>query len=263
MNFGSFDFGQTSNTTYFNNPNFDLHSLISSNLFWVIIAILAGLLLIGLALWVLSIISQSALIGCAAKLDIGGKTSVKDGLIIGKKYFWRMFGLSLLFSLIILGSFIILGLPVGLLFYFKLFGRAILLLLLALLIFIPEAIFLGLIFNYCQRFIVLKDLKVILAIKSAYNLLINNFWKTIVIALILIGINLALSVALFIIVFLIAIPVIVLFILTKLLLGSIVFWIFIALAAILFLIAILLIKTVLETFKYNVWTLVFKELKKD
>ncbi|MFA6295751.1 MAG: hypothetical protein WC663_00095 [Patescibacteria group bacterium] len=262
MNFNGFDMGSMPKTTQINTQNLDLKSFIDQNVIWVIIVILAVLFLIGLALWILSIISQGALIGCADKLDKQVKTNVKDGLIIGKKYFWRILGISLLFGLTIFLSFIILGTPVTLLFYFQLFGRAVLLLLLALLIFVPEVIFLSLILNYALRAIVLKDNKIVESIKTAYNLLINNFWQTIVVALIFIGINLAVSIAIFMAIFLIAVPVVILILLTKAILGSILFWICVVLAVLLLIIVSLTIKTLLITFKYNLWTLTFKELKK-
>ncbi len=260
MNFGSFNLEQPPTSSQINTSvaNF----LTSFNPTTFIIIMLVILLLIFLALWVLSIISQSALISCADKLDKGEKTSVKDGLAIGKKYFWRILGISLLFGLTIFLSFMILGTPVFLLFYFQLFGRAVLLLMLALLIFVPEAIFLSLIFNYALRTIVLKDNKIIESMKTVYKLLINNFWQTVVIALIFIGINIAASIAIFIVIFLIAVPVVILVLLSKAVFGSIVFWICVTIAALLFIAVTLLIKTLLITFKYNLWTLTFRALKK-
>ncbi|MDD3887817.1 MAG: hypothetical protein PHN19_03505 [Patescibacteria group bacterium] len=259
----SYDFGNSTKNTKelgFENVQNWISSDINQYLFWIII-ILIALFVIFLALWILSVISQSALIGCADKLDKGEKTSVKDGITIGKKYFWRIFGISLLFGATIFLSFIILGVPVFLLFYFQLFGRAVLLLMLALLIFVPEAIFLSLIMNYAVRAIVLKDNKIIESIKTAYKLLINNFWQTIVVTLIYIGINIAVSIVIFIAIFLLAVPVIVLILLTKALLGSIVFWICVCLVVLLMIALTLLMKTLLITFKYNLWTLTFKELK--
>lgn len=261
MNSG-YDFGNSTQNTKdlgVDNVKNWITNDISQYLFWIIVVLII-LFVIFLALWILSVISQSALIGCADKLDKGEKTSVKDGVAIGKKYFWRMLGISLLFVVTIFLSFIILGIPVFLLFYYQLFVRAVLLLMLALLIFVPEAIFLSLIMNYAVRAIVLKDNKIIESIKTAYKLLINNFWQTIVVALIYIGINIAVSIAIFIAIFLLAVPVIILILLTKAVLGSVVFWICVCLAALVLIALMLLIKTLLITYKYNLWTLTFKEL---
>lgn len=259
LNFYGFDSGTETNQNY--NLNSEFGSFLGHNFGWIL-AVLIILFLILIALWILAIFSQGGLIACAEKLERGEKTNLKDGLKIAKEYFWRIFGLNLLIGLILFFSFLILGLPVGLLFYFQLWGRAILLLLLALVIFVPEAILLNLILTYALRGIVLGNKKIMESLRLGYNLVINNFWQTIVIALILIGISLAVTMALMLIVFLIGLPLFALFVIFKTLLGSIFFWILLVLAALILILGVLLIKTILTTFQYNTWTLVYIELNK-
>ncbi len=231
---------------------------------WILILIiLVFLFLLFLAFWILSIFSQSALIGCVNKIDRGESTGMKDGFIIGKTYFWRMLGLSLLIGIIIFLSVLILGGPVVLLFVYKLWLRAVVLLLLALLILIPEIVLFSLILKYAQRYIVIARKGIFESIKLSFVMIKKNLGPTILIALILIGISLLVGIAMLTALLIIGIPMIFLTGLAFAVAGLI-GALFPALLGILLLFAISIsIRTLLTVFDYTVWTLVFKQLKKD
>ena len=230
---------------------------------WILILIVSiFLFLIFFVFWILSIFSQSALIGCVNKVERGKKSGIKDGFVIGKKYFWRMLGLNLLIGVIIFLSVIILAGPVILLFYFQLWLRAVLLLFLALLILLPEIILFSLIIKYAQRYIVIKGKGIFESIKLSLVMIKNNIGPTILIALILIGIGMLVGIVMTIVLIMIGIPFIFLTVIIYTVAG-IVGAIFPILLGFLLLFAVAVaIKMLLIVFNYNVWTLVFKQLKK-
>ncbi len=63
------------------------------------------LLVVAIALAILNIISQAALIGSVNKLQVGHKTDFSDGFMIGWHNFWRVLGVGLTFVVFILVPF--------------------------------------------------------------------------------------------------------------------------------------------------------------
>ena len=207
------------------------------------------------------------MIGSADKLDKGQKSGIKDGFGIGAHCFWRMLGLSILIGLIVFLTIIILGTPVFILFYYQMWVRAVLLLILALFILVPETILLNLILKYAQRFIVLKDKGIIESMRLGFEIIKKNLGPTILIALILIGINILIGIGFLILMVICGIIIGIPLVLLGIILWALINWVGVVLVVILGLLLLFLIavfvRAIITTFNYNVWTLAFKELKKD
>lgn len=219
-------------------------------------------LLIFLVFFVLNIVSHGALISCVSKLNEGKLTDIKDGFGIGFSKFWKVFGLRLVFGILIFLALLVLVGPVVALFVLKMYGRSLILLIFALIIFLPLAFIVSFVILYAIRFIVLKDLAVFESIKSGFNLLKDNILPSIVVFLILAAVSLAVGIAFFVIFLFVFIPLL-LFVLLGAFLGGVVGGLFVGVPAALLLIFFSAITgAIYNTFSSSLWTLAFLEMER-
>jgi hypothetical protein len=80
---------------------------------WISVAVIAVccLALLGLALWLLSIIGRGGLIGGILAADTEGKITFREAWAVGTRYFWRLFLVRLLEIAIGIGVAIVIVLP--------------------------------------------------------------------------------------------------------------------------------------------------------
>ncbi len=228
----------------------------------IITAVLIALIILAVFFLIIKILAQGGLIKAVYNIDNNQKSSFGKGFREGKKYFWRLLFSGLLINFFLLGTGIILFLPVIFLFYMKSVFLGSVTLLLAIMIFLPLLIISSFLKNYSSMYIVLGDLKILASLENAYALFRKNIFSSIIMALLFIPIGIAIGVVLFFIS---------LSFLTGLLLAGFVMRLFLNKAGILiiaslgiavFLLIFLLIGAVYKVFCQSAWILFFKGIAK-
>lgn len=160
------------------------------------IAIITGILITITLLVILGCLSQGGIIYSVNQIaqKREKKFGLKNSLTVGKKFFWRILGIDLLFLLFILLILALFGgIPLALLLGQKRVIYALILGVLGL----PISFFFGLlalfILRYGAIFIVLENKKLQTAIPAGYQLLLKNIGPTILMNILLWIINLLLS----------------------------------------------------------------------
>jgi len=227
----------------------------------IVIAVAFIVFAIGIILYLLSLIAKASLIKSVYKINLGKKTAFKEGWKEGKKYLGKLFLLGLLMGIVIIVVLLVLATPAVYLFIIKSWISAVVLTLLAVAIFIPLAFVIAVTAILAKYYIVLSDLGVWGAIETGYNLLIKNLSKNIIFSLLMLAAGIAFG--------LLFLPLIVLALAigapTGLLLYSlnkIVFGVFIGIAILVALVAVLSLASVFIAWKNTAWTLFFQEIAK-
>lgn len=216
---------------------------------------------LGIILYLLSLIAKAGLIKSVYKINLGRKAAFKEGWKEGKKYLGKLFLLGILTGIVIIIVLLVLATPAVYLFIIKSWISAVILTLLAVAIFIPLAFVISVTEILAEYYIVLSDLKVWSAVEAGYNLLIKNISKNIIFSLLMLAAGMIFG--------LLLLPLIVLALAigapTGILLYSlskIAFGVFIAIAILIALAAVLFLASVFVTFKKTAWTLFFQEIAK-
>lgn len=219
------------------------------------------LFIISIIFFVLSVVSDGALVSAVSKLSKEEKTDFGSSFKIGLKNFWRIWGTMIIYLLMILASLCIWIMPVSLLVIINSYILAVIWGLLFLFICLAFWILIGLIAPYSLRVIVLQNKGVWDSIRESLHLVRENLAPVVLMYLILFAVNIGFS-AVFTLAILIAGG----------LLGAIGFGIFLAspivaivygvIAAIAFCIALVLISAAYSAFYSSVITLTYEKLKK-
>lgn len=173
-----------------NFPNFD----ISPEIGGLIIALICVALIIGIILWVLSIISRGALIAGVQQVEDEGQTSFGSAWRVGLSRFWTIFGVGflaalpiLIIVLVLIGVGIAVAVGAGYNFTNDMSDRALGIILPALACLIPLAcvtvvlaVVLGQIQLYAERAAILEGKGWIDAFKRGWQVLKTNLGPTIV-----------------------------------------------------------------------------------
>jgi hypothetical protein len=266
FSFNGINFNQVSYTTdqadlekYFGQA----YGFLLDNLIIIIISALALLFLI-LFFMVLSVISQGAMIGAVDKLNDRKEINFSKAFRIGLKNFWKILGIYILFGLIAFLSLVILAAPTIALFAYGLPGRGFIMMLLSILIFIPLVILFSFASIYSLRFAVIGKKKVIDSINLGVHLFFNNFWQSILMYLILLGIMFLVSIiaaiAFLVILLFIGIPLVALGFVLFPVAGIASAIILAIIGLIIIFIAAFLISSLVNTYKSSLWTLTYKNL---
>ncbi|MCX6762781.1 MAG: hypothetical protein NT093_03280 [Candidatus Moranbacteria bacterium] len=248
-----------------NNNKFGAQGEAVKNFFeshWqIVLALAIVLFIVGIILFLISLIAKAGLIRSANLVSQNKKTNFKEGWMSGKKYLGKLFKLSILFFLATFVVMIILAVPVIFLVIAKSWVSAVLVGLLAIAIFVPLMFIFSLTRIFAEFYIILSDLRVRSAIEAGYNLLLKNIGNSIIFGLLLLAVSLAAGIALLPIAgiaLVILIPTGAAFYY----LSKIVFAVFLAFAIFLFLAVILFVAAIFQTYKTTAWTLFFREIAK-
>ena len=261
---GGFSSYNSGGTGDYSSPNIQAATItvkdfLVDNWIWVAL-VLAVLLLVGLVFFILSVISQGALIGCVDKIDEGEQTGFKDGLSMGYKKFWRILVMGITGGLVLLIAMLILGVPVALLFYFSMYVRAIILLLFALVIMVPLFVVVFFLNNWGFRYAVIENNKIMPAWKKGFTLFKDNLSTSLIMALLMFCIAMAAGIVFLVIALIIIIPFIVLGFASYIVAQGIGVAVVAVMGGVLFLIFAIFINAILSTFQSATWTLMFKEI---
>jgi MFS family permease len=225
----------------------------------IIVAIVLAVIL-GLALFVLSLISKAGLIKTLDKIEKNLSGNFKEGFREGKKYFWKILAVGLILGIFIFALLVVLSFPVIFLFYVKSVVLGILFAFLAVAIFIPLVILASFIGKYSIFYLVLSDLGIKASIENGYQVFKKNILASVIMALFFIPINIILFVMAaisFLIVGLIFLPIGIMLYLALAKIGVIVA---VALGGFIFVIFLILVNSVFQVFYQTVWFLFFKEI---
>jgi hypothetical protein len=229
---------------------------------WQIILALAGsMIVIGIVFFLVSLVAKAGLIRSVYAISHQRKTCFSEGWYSGKKYFGKLFRLSVVFFLAIFLTLIILSVPVIYLFAAKSWISATLVGLLAVAIFLPLLFIFSITKTFAEFYVILSNLSLWSAIESGYEILLKNMLHSIIFSLLILAVAIVSGI---ILVPIIAIALLILvpsgFIFFSL--GKIAFGLFLTIAVLLFLIVILFISSIFRTFETTAWTLFFWEIAK-
>ena len=182
--------GSRSSGNFPNFPNFD----ISPEIGGLIIALVCVALIIGLILWVLSLISRGALIAGVQQVEDEGQTSFGSAWRVGLSRFWTIFGIGflaalpiLIIVLVFIGVGIVVAAGAGISFANDVPERALGVILPALACLVPLAcvtvvlaVVLSQIQLYAERAAILESKGWIDAFKRGWQVLKTNLGPTIV-----------------------------------------------------------------------------------
>lgn len=178
--------------------NFQLPQVLGASAFdWIsahlylLLGVALLFLLIFLCLFVVSIMASGGLIASVSKIEHQEQVSFKTGFSEGYHAFWRLFGISIIISLLILFTFAILSVPVILLILAKNFWVAGALVLFFFSILFIISIYLGILFMYAIRFTLLEKTGVISSIKNAHDLIVRFKKEVLFVWLISFGMGIA------------------------------------------------------------------------
>ena len=227
----------------------------------IVLALAVVLFAVGIVLFLLSLVAKAGMVKSADLVSQNKKTDFKAGWRSGKKYLGKLFKLFLLFFLATFAVMIILAVPVVYLVIAKSWISAVLVGLLAIAIFIPLMFVFSLTKIFAEFYIVLSDLRLRSAIEAGYALFVKNIGHSIIFGLLLMAVSLAAGIVLLPvagIALVILVPAgAVFFYLSK-----IAFAVFLGIAIVLFLAAILFVSAIFQAYKTTAWTLFFREIAK-
>lgn len=154
------------------------------------------LLLICMIFFILSIISQGALIGAVDKIDKGEKADFKVGFRLGAKNFWRVWGVAIVYLMLVLASLCVLVIPTSLLVIAGSYALAIGWGILAFFVCLFFWILVALIAPYSTIVVVLEKLSVWDSIRESLHLFRHKWPAIIIMYLLLTAIGIAYGIAL-------------------------------------------------------------------
>lgn len=228
-------------------------------------------LIIGIILWVVSIIARGGLIAAVQQVEVEGETSFRRAWSAGARKFWTLFGLGILAALpiillVIIGIIILtIGITagVGLLEVGEAAGITAMILVtvtcggflccgLVVLVVILEQIRI-----YGERAAILEDLGWIDAFKRGWQILVENIGATLILWLIFFALGIVIFGIIFVIMLALSVPMLALFVNADpgwLLIGPL------CVGGVIGAIVYAVIRSIIVAFTSSTWTLAFMEL---
>ncbi|MBU0731813.1 hypothetical protein KKC88_02945 [Patescibacteria group bacterium] len=235
------------------------------NYWWVVLIFVIALFLFMLIGFIVSLAAKGAMFKGVDTATKGEKVKFWHHFGFGFHKFWRILGIDLLIFLIMLGILFALGLisiPFLIFFLVPVIGWIvfIMFILLAIIALFLAAALITMFINYIYCYALIEDKKIKESFRLGWDLMKENFSKTLVMALILFGVTFAFTLVALLAIFLIFVP---LFIVGMVLYHSMGLWggiitgIFALIILILF---ALLIKGIRNTYIISAWVLTWQEL---
>jgi hypothetical protein len=234
---------------------------ISQNIHWIIVLAIALLLLFTLFL-ILGTIGRGALITSIEKSAKGKTSNFKISWQEGKKNFWKIFNINIALGIFLFFTLVIFVTPVSILMMNKNYVIGGILASLAVFIFIPIAILISYLKVYGYLYSILGKLNFWASLENAYSLFVKNIWASIVMSLIFIPLSI-----IAILIVLAPLPILLIAFLAfgagaYFVLGKVFAMAIGAIGILIFLLYILFVRSVYETFSQAIWILFFHEIAK-
>jgi len=237
----------------------EILSFINSHFEWIATGLII-LAAIAIALLVLRIISQAAIIKSVDDIEKGGGSNFSIGFKKGRKYFWKLLAIDLILGFFTLGILIVLFLPVVFLFHAKSYIAASLLLILAILIFIPLVILVSFLKKYAHFYLVLAKSGIGSSIENAYQVFRKNILSSLIMALLLLVIGVIAGIAMVMLILPLALVFIFMGLILYLLLAKIGIFIAAVLGVLILILIIFLLSSIVTSFYQTAWLLFFQEI---
>ena len=166
----------------------------------IFICIILGII-IGIVAIYLGISANAGLILAVDKIETTGeKMGFKNAFGAGRKFFWRVFGVGMLYLVYLLACFAIMGALVGLAILLNNTASTIGIVILGVFVFVTflvVSLYLGVLYLFVQQIIVLENLGPIVALKRSH-LMVKNQWRDVIISwIVMIGIGFVIGLAVF------------------------------------------------------------------
>lgn len=258
----NFNFGTgkgNSNQSIPNEVGSKITEFIGHNFALILIAAIIILIFI-LFFLVLGILSYAGLIKSINASLKNEKIGFRKGIVLGKKYFWKLILIGLIVSLTILGIIVILSVPVMFLFYLKSYILAVLTMIAAILIFIPIMVLVSFISKYARFYLVLSDLNIKASLENGYQLFRKNMDASIIMGLLFIPVGILAGMSLIIVILAVAIVFAILGLVLYFLLSKIGIIITVILGLLALIPLIFLFRGIFSTFCHTSWFLFFREI---
>ncbi|MGD2205977.1 MAG: hypothetical protein PVH17_04275 [Anaerolineae bacterium] len=233
----------------------------------IIIAIACLAILIGIALWVISIMARGGLIAGVQQVEDEGSTSFLQAWRVGRSRFWTLFGLDVLTGLpilllVLLGVAVLIAMILGGEAAFDEAGAIVPGILCGGTLccgLVILSIVLGQIKTYGDRAAILEGLGWIDAFKRGWEVLKNNLGPTVIFLVIFLVIGLVLGAIIFAVIAGLALPFVAVFASVDIEPGP---WLLapVCCGGLLFAIVAALISSIVTTFTSATWTLTYREL---
>jgi hypothetical protein len=165
----------------------------AQNHLFLFVAVIFVIAVIGIAIYVFSVISRAALIKAVNDPVVYSKSKVTAMIATGRSFFWRLILLDLLFGLAVLALIIALAVPVILLFYLKSYILGSFVVLCALVILIPVLFFAHFMKKYASFYVVISDMKLRTAIELSYDLFSKTLKESVIMGLLSVGVSILIS----------------------------------------------------------------------
>lgn len=245
-------------TGIFNN----IANLSRSDPFTLFLMLGVFLIVVGISVFLvwLAVVSQAALVNNVAREKADKTHDFKEGMHEGVKKFWPVFGLNVLYRLVLYVAFFLLSVPI-ITSINQGSGAAInILYIISFVVFVPLGIIFSFITKYAIAFIVVKKEKFMSAIRLGWQLFEKNWLISIEMAFLLFAISFLVGIAAVLILLVLTIP----FLFIGILLSSVGFYFnmyaIMVSALILYVGFIAILGAMLSTFQVSAWTNLFIEL---
>lgn len=242
-------------------PNFyqGIGELATSNpsLLWSILSVTLLVLALVVVMAYLAITSQAALVEQSARIMLSKKKkedlSISEGLVSGRKHFWRVLALNITNNVVITLSFFIISLPLVFLLITDTSALALAYTLL-FVIFVPISLSIALIIKYAIAARVLENRSFVSSLAKGWTLFQKNWLVSLEMALLLFLINFAVGVLTIAAIFLFFLPLLILSL-------QIYAPMLTALSFILTISTMIVAASILNSFQISVWTGLYLHLQ--
>lgn len=219
----------------------NLRDFFTTNIFSSLIIVLAGILIIIAAIYLITI-SQVAIIRTASRFEKGKNNEFFDGFVEGTKLFWPISILNIAAKVVIYGLLLLIGIPLALSYVNSgNIGILTTLSLFSFLVLIPFNIFVSFIVRYASINIILNGAKVVDSIKYSFRLFRKNWLITLENAFLLYTINFIVTFIVVAVLTFVSLP-------------------FTAIGYVLFMACVIFVGAIVAVFRFSVWTYLFNAI---
>ena len=238
----------------------DIMSVLNDTAIVTAIVIVSAVIIIGFV--AISAFGRGALVGSLKKIHNNEKINWKEGAKEGRKYFWKILGMKVVFFLFFLGLAITILVPVLFLVETRAIVASIFVGIIAVLIFLPVAFLSRFVNMLAVIYIVFGNLSLFESISNGYALMRKRIGPVIITWLVVAGISFAITIAL--------VPIVLVLGVMFFGVGAAGFAIFgenaiittVIIAIGIFLLILIPLGAILQTFNHSVWVEFFLQVAK-
>ncbi len=223
---------------------------------------IAFIVAIGLFIIWIATVSQGGLIESIAAIYLKKDINFRTALNKGKVKFWPLLGLNIITNFLLYFVLIILSLPFAVIYLATTSqGALIILTILAFILLTPIAIILSFVLKYAFAYVVVDDKPALNSFREAWKLFVNNWLVSIEMAVILFVINIGVGLLVMLILLIVNLPFFAALIIALSISNMGLFNVSLSISLILTSLIIMMMVSLLTTFQYSTWTILFLNIK--